>query len=89
MMPADRAAMILDFGVTATAGSASLRGIFDNAYTGAFDVAGSSPAFMCRSEDAASLTAGASVLTISGADYLVIGIEPDGTGMSLLRLQEV
>ena len=76
-----------DFGVTATLAGADVRGIFDDAYGEAFGglVAGSGPMFRLPSSIAA--TRGDS-LVLGATTYTVVGIEPDGTGMTLLRLEK-
>lgn len=78
-----------DFAETALAGATPILGIFDNAHASAYDIAGSGPIFTCKSSDASSLSPGTSTLTIRSSSYLVIGVEADGTGVSLVRLQEV
>ena len=50
-------------------------------------VAGTMPAMRARTVDVAGIAAGAAV-TVSGVGYTVTGLEPDGAGMTLLRLQE-
>lgn len=77
-----------DFAETALFGATPIVGIFDNAYGAAFDVAGSTPTFTCKSSDASGLNPGTSTLTIRSSSYLVVGVEADGTGLSVVRLQE-
>jgi len=77
-----------DFAETALFGSTPIAGIFDNAFAAALDIAGSGPVFTCKSSDATGLNPGTSTLTIRSSSYLVIGVEADGTGVSLVRLQE-
>lgn len=76
-----------DFAETALFGSTPIVGIFDNAYGDAMGVAGSSPIFTCKSSDANGLNPGTSTLTIRSSSYLVIGVEADGTGLSVVRLE--
>lgn len=89
----DREALLADFGTVVTkADSSTFTAIFDaeflsidpNATVG---YEGSDPMIMARSADVSSLVHG-SALTISGASYQVVGIEPDGTGMTVLQLEE-
>jgi hypothetical protein len=78
-----------DFGVSATVGGVALTGIFDNAFLETLGItAGSSPSLLIVSSAAPSATHGTSVV-VGGASYTVTAVEPDGTGMALLRLQEV
>ena len=77
-----------DFAETALFGATPLVGIFDNAYGDALGVVGSSPIFTCKSSDATSLNPGTSTLTIRSSSYLVVGVEADGTGLTVVRLQE-
>jgi len=75
-----------DFGVDATLNSVPVRGIFDAAYGEAFGmISGTDPVFRLMSSVVVSNGA---TLVIGAETYIVIGIEPDGTGLSLLRLQK-
>ena len=76
-----------DFGVDVTLAGASVRGIFDDAYGESFGglVAGSGPMF--RLPSSIAVTRGAA-LVHGATTYNVVGIEPDGTGMSVLRLEK-
>ena len=60
--------------------------IFDNAYVDAFGVASLAPVALLRTEDTGSAAYGAT-LTVAGVDYRVTAVEPDGTGMTRLRLE--
>lgn len=77
-----------DFAETALFGATPIAGIFDNVYSSALDVAGSAPTFTCKSSDASGLNPGTSTLTIRSSSWLVVGVEADGTGVSVVRLQE-
>ena len=76
-----------DFGVDATLNGATVRGIFDDAYGDAFGglVAGSGPMF--RVPTTIAVTRGDS-LACAATTYTVVNIEPDGTGLSTLRLEK-
>ena len=76
-----------DFAVTATLNGVSVTGIFDNTYAAGFDLAGSAPNLLLPSSSAVSAAHGQSVV-VGGVSYTVSGIEPDGSGLTLLRLQE-
>jgi len=62
--------------------------LFDQAYAESLGVSSSGPAATCLSDDVASAAPG-SVLTVRGNDYRVAAIEPDGTGVTVLRLHTV
>jgi hypothetical protein len=94
---ADRAAFFSsqDFGVSATysrGGTPStVTGIFDREYVSA-DVAevpfaSTEPVFSLRSADVPSGAIPGDTLTISGTAFVVRNIEPDGTGVTRLRLE--
>jgi len=75
-----------DFGVLATLNGAPVRGIFDAAYGEAFGLAsGNSPVFRLASSVA---VAEGNPLIVNAITYLVVGIEPDGTGLTTLRLEQ-
>lgn len=83
---ADFACAFADFGVAAVRnGGASVTGLFDKAYGEAFGmIAGNDPVFRCPSSVG---MARSDTLVIAGVTYTVIGIEPDGTGLDLCRLE--
>lgn len=78
-----------EFGVQGTLAGSPVSGVLDDMYaTGAVGVGGmaaSQPIFVCATPavDPIGLT-----LVVSGKSYLVVGNEPDGTGMSRLVLEE-
>ena len=92
---ADRAALldVDEFGSAATYnGSTTVNGIFENEYfealaDGEVAVEGTQPRFTCRTADVPSAAHGDTLL-ISGTTYNVVGVQPDGTGMSTLALEE-
>lgn len=61
---------------------------FDRSYIDALGTPSSSPAATCKSADVATAEQDVSVLTVGGVDYQVKGIEPDGLGVTILRLSE-
>lgn len=80
------------FAVTATYnGSTSVNGIFDAEYfepdAGFAGVQSSQPVFLCRTADVSSATHG-QVLVVNSATYHIAGVEPDGTGLTLLKLEK-
>ena len=77
-----------DFGVTATLGGVAVTGIYDDAYADALGISGSGPSLLLPATSAASASLGASCV-VGAISYTVSGIQPDGTGMTRLMLQEV
>ncbi|MEY2654031.1 MAG: hypothetical protein RLZZ524_1059 [Pseudomonadota bacterium] len=77
-----------DFAVAATLNGAAVTGIFDVPYTeplGNF-VAGLAPIFTLPTASASSAAQG-QTLVIGATTYKVAGVEPDGTGITTLRLE--
>lgn len=75
-----------DFGVEVTLAGRPVSVIFDDGYAESFGgmVAGSGPRAVIASDLAPPR--GVSLLH-GGQEYKVVGIEPDGTGLALLRLE--
>lgn len=71
----------------ATLDGVAVTGKFDNAYTDPFGFAGSSPALTCLSADVSTAAQGTAVV-VNSVSYTVAAIKPDGTGMTVLVLQE-
>lgn len=69
----------------------TVRGIFDNAYVAiegdSVQVAGTAPRFTCKSSDIPDIQTDDSI-SIYGKDYTVVEIQPDGTGVTSLLLEE-
>lgn len=85
----DHSAYLADFGVTATIGGASVRGIFDEASADSFGglLEGGKPTFICRSADVEAVVRGAE-LTVNSTAYIVAAApRSDGTGMTVLSLE--
>lgn len=79
-------------GVTATGPRSTLVGVFDRAYIGVggdVPVDSVAPQFLARSSDieSAGISDG-STLHIEGRTYVVRSLQPDGTGMTSLVLEE-
>jgi hypothetical protein len=78
-----------DFGITVTRPNRStFTAIFDNEYVAVGDVPveSAAPSLTCRSTDVATVAAG-DELAIDGTDYVVRSIQPDGAGITVLRLE--
>lgn len=69
-------------------GGALVPGIFDAAYADELGIAGTGPVLRINTADAPSVAQGSTV-EIGADSYTVINPEPDGTGMTQLRLQLV
>ena len=88
-MNLDLGVFLKDMATTATlsvGGTAQV--IFDNAHAGAFGgmVPDTDPVCTGKTADLSAVTRGSTV-TIDGTAYTVCNIEPDGTGMTTLRLK--
>jgi len=78
-----------DFGVAATLNSVAISGIFDNDYADAFGMAGAQPSLTVKTSDAAETVRGVAVV-VGGINYTVAEQpEPDGTGITKLKLEKV
>jgi hypothetical protein len=71
----------------ATLNGAAITGKFDNAYTDPLGFSGSSPALTCASADVSAAAQGMAVV-VDAVNYTIAAIKPDGTGMTVLVLQE-
>ena len=78
-----------DFAVSATIGGSTVSGIFDNAYQGSFEdlVGDTAPAFTCKTADLPAITPGSSTVTVTAGTFTVAAVEPDGLGVTVLRLK--
>lgn len=80
------------FAVTATyKGSTPVTGIFDNGYleVPGIEVGNESagPSFLCKTADVSAAVHG-DALVVNTVSYQVIGVHPDGTGLTLLKLEK-
>ena len=80
-----------DFGTTATytplnGTATSINGIYEARYYSPLHMSGEKTLFMCKTSDTTSALNG--TLVINGTTYKIVEVEPDGTGVSLLHLQE-
>lgn len=86
MFVEDHSAFLIDFGVDAVVDGVIVRGIFDAAYADPLGIAGSMPALLCVETLVAHAAQGAAV-AIGSDSYTIAAIQPDGTGMVILKLQ--
>ncbi len=76
------------FATAATVGAATVNGIFDESFVEINGVESLSPTFYCASADVtANSMADGTAITIGGTGYTVRGVQPDGSGMTLLILE--
>jgi hypothetical protein len=78
-----------DFAVAATLQGVAVSGILDEEYVEPLGnlVEGRAPVFTCRGADAPSVAHG-QTLVVGARTFKVRGVEPDGTGVVMLRLEE-
>ncbi len=78
-----------DFAVAGTLQGVAVSGILDEEYVEPLGnlVEGRAPVFTCRSADVPSVAQG-QTLVVGARSFKVRGVEPDGTGVVLLRLEE-
>jgi hypothetical protein len=82
-----------EFGVAATYnGGSTVNGIFENEYFDGLDGAGipietSQPRFSCATSDVSGASHGDTLL-ISGTTYNVVGVQPDGSSVTVFLLEE-
>jgi len=84
----NNAAFFADFGVPATIAGAPVAVIFDNEYMASLDVESSNPLALASAADVAAVAHGDAVV-IGTASYTIAGIQPDGTGFTILELEKV
>lgn len=91
-LTADLTIFFADFGVAATytpagGAAASITVLFDNAFVAAEGVESLGPAATCKASDVANARHG-DTLVIDSTTYNIIGIHPDGAGLTLLLLSK-
>ena len=86
----DHALFLADFGQVATIGGVEVRAIFDNGYSlgsaGVLGMATTGPMLTLPTASVPANPVGVAAL-VAGVSYVVAAHEPDGTGMSMLRLE--
>jgi hypothetical protein len=91
----DHAAFFTDFAEPVTLAGVVLAsgGIFDRQYRTAsvesFGIEDAGPAVLCIDAELGAADHHDDTAIIRGASYLVIGVEPDGVGFTLLRLRKI
>lgn len=73
---------------TATLAGTTVAAVFIHGFAESFDVDGEVPTLLVQSSDASGTVRGTAAI-VNGVSYTVQGIEPDGTGMTMLLLEEV
>jgi hypothetical protein len=81
-------AFFTDFAEVVTIAGVAGNAIFDDGYASALDgaVSSSGPQLIVRQADFPGAAAGAAVFA-RGINYAVAAVEPDGTGVAVLRLE--
>lgn len=77
-----------DFAVPATVRGRTVPVIFDEQYIDAGGVESSQPAATCESASVADVEQD-DELQVDGRAFRVVGVQPDGTGVTVLRLQRL
>ena len=80
-------AFFSDFSIDLTVNGVAVRGIFDNAFGRAFGgmIDGSGPMVRLPSS---VLAARGNPVVIASTQYVITSVEPDGTGLTVLRLEQ-
>jgi hypothetical protein len=80
-----------DFAVSITYNSATINGIFDKEFAqtaeGEVAIESTVPQVLVKDSDIVGAAHG-DVMTINGINYNIIGIQPDGTGSTLILLSQ-
>lgn len=79
---------LYDFGVSVVVGGETLTAIFDDEYADGLEVEGSNPRLVCKDADLPADLAHGTVVTYGTQTFVVRGIQPDGSGMTALELEE-
>jgi hypothetical protein len=83
----DLSPFLADFGVPAVVGGVTVVGIFDNYYAELMGItAGSSPTLIAKAADCSDAAVGNAV-TVGTVGFTVASVEPDGSGLVVLRLK--
>jgi hypothetical protein len=92
----ERTVLLADFGVTGSytadgESAVSITVIFDKPYIGVGEngevvVEQSNPTCLCRASDVSNADHAATIV-IESVTYNVVGVQPDGTGFTILELQ--
>lgn len=71
----------------ATYEGSTVNGVFDREYSAVLGLEANTPTFTCDESDVSDIAHG-DTITIDGTDYTVREIQPDGTGVVVLVLEE-
>jgi hypothetical protein len=88
-MPEDIGLALGAFAVSAVIGTTTASVIHDEAYAEFSDIEGTAPAAICKTSDLPVGLAKGDSLVIGAVSYEVCGIEPDYTGVTVLRLEKI
>lgn len=76
-----------EFATIVTIDGKVVPGIFENQYVEYGDIAGTKPTVLCQSNQVFEVEIGDSIV-IHNKQYTIAGTQPDGTGLTLLVLNE-
>ena len=76
-----------DFAVQAVYLGQNVNGILDREFVMVLDMEAEHPTFTCRAADVSNAAHG-DAITVNSTAYTVVGLQPDGTGITKLILQE-
>jgi hypothetical protein len=86
----DRLDLLSSLGDDITYNGSAIKAVFDSTYyeatMGDFGVEGAQAGMMCRDIDLTAPVHG-DVVVVRGVSYVVIGVKPDGTGMTEFELE--
>lgn len=77
-----------DFAQSVTVAGTGLLAIFDHAFIEDLAIEGEAPILHCKSADLPGNLAHGDAVTVATASYTIVGIQPDGTGVTILILEE-
>ena len=76
-----------EFGIAAVVDGDAVTGIFDNNYVEIEGVSGTYPVLTCKTSDVSGAAQG-DVVTVNSTSYRIASVQPDGTGVTQLVLEE-
>lgn len=77
-----------EFAVIATVDGLPVNGIYDRPYVDTEEVSGYQPSLTCKTIDVSTVAEDDTVI-IDGVNFRISSIEPDGTGITKLKLEKI
>jgi hypothetical protein len=78
-----------EFAVTATVKTTALPALFDDGYSEVSSTEGSNPTLVAQTADLPTGLVQGDTVSVASKVYQVVGIKPDGTGVTVLDLEYV